>query len=153
MFDGLTAGGCGMVRVNDSLEIPEEELSFSASRGGGPGGQHVNKVASRVTLRFDVMHSPSLGGDQRQALLQKLSSRLTRDGVLLLSSHESRSQVANREEVVRRLAQLLREGLQRPKKRRSTRPTRGSRERRLESKKRRAGVKRSRGKVRRTEDG
>ncbi len=146
-------GGCGVVRVNDSLEIPEGELSFSASRGGGPGGQHVNKVASRVTLRFDVMHSRSLGDDQRQALLDKLSSRLTRDGVLLLSSHESRSQVANREEVVRRFAKLLREGLQRPRKRRPTRPTRGARERRLESKKRRSGVKQSRGKVRRSEDG
>jgi len=133
--------------VNDRLDIPEDELSFSASRGGGPGGQHVNKVASRVTLRFDVMNSPSLSRDQRAALLEKLGSRLTRDGVLLLSSHESRSQAANREEVVRRFAQLLREGLQRPKKRRPTRPTRGSRERRLESKKRRSGVKRGRGKV------
>ena len=136
-----------MIQVNDRLDIPEEELSFSASRGGGPGGQHVNKVASRVTLRFDVMNSPSLSRDQRAALLEKLGSRLTRDGVLLLSSHESRSQAANREEVVRRFAQLLREGLQRPKKRRPTRPTRGSRERRLESKKRRSGVKRGRGKV------
>jgi len=136
-----------MIQVNDRLDIPEDELSFSASRGGGPGGQHVNKVASRVTLRFDVMNSPSLSRDQRAALLEKLGSRLTRDGVLLLSSHESRSQAANREEVVRRFAQLLREGLQRPKKRRPTRPTRGSRERRLESKKRRSGVKRGRGKV------
>lgn len=136
-----------MIHVNDRLDIPEDELSFSASRGGGPGGQHVNKVASRVTLRFDVMNSPSLSRDQRAALLEKLGSRLTRDGVLLLSSHESRSQAANREEVVRRFAQLLREGLQRPKKRRPTRPTRGSRERRLESKKRRSGVKRGRGKV------
>lgn len=142
-----------MVHVNDRLELPEEELSFSASRGGGPGGQHVNKVASRITLRFDVANSPSLSDDQRRTLLEKLSSRLTRDGVLLLSSHESRSQVANREEVVRRFAQLLREGLQRPKKRRPTRPTRGSRERRIESKKRRAGVKRGRGKVRHGDDG
>jgi len=142
-----------MIRVNDSLEIPEEELSFSASRGGGPGGQHVNKVASRVTLRFDVARSQSLSDEQRARLLEKLSSRLTREGVLLLSSHESRSQAANREDVVRRFAQLLREGLLRPKKRRPTRPTRGSRERRIESKKRRSGVKRGRGKVRRTDDG
>ncbi len=142
-----------MIHVNDRLELPEEELSFSASRGGGPGGQHVNKVASRITLRFDVTNSPSLGDDQRQRLLAKLSSRLTRDGVLLLSSHESRSQVANREEVIRRFAQLLREALVRPKKRRPTRPTRGSRERRIESKKRRSGVKRGRGKVRHGDDG
>lgn len=142
-----------MIQVNDRLAIPEEELLFSASRGGGPGGQHVNKVASRITLRFDVTNSPSLNDDQRQRLLAKLSSRLTRDGVLLLSSHESRSQTANREEVIRRFAQLLREGLVRPKKRRPTRPTRGSRERRIESKKRRSGVKRGRGKVRRGDDG
>ena len=142
-----------MIHVNDRLDIPEEELSFSASRGGGPGGQHVNKVASRITLRFDVTSSPSLSDDQRQRLLKALSSRLTREGVLLLSSHESRSQAANREEVTRRFAQLLREGLVRAKKRRPTRPTRGSRERRIESKKRRAGVKRGRGKVRRSEDG
>lgn len=142
-----------MVHVNDRLELPEEELSFSASRGGGPGGQHVNKVASRITLRFDVANSPSLSDDQRRTLLEKLSSRLTRDGVLLLSSHESRSQAANREEVVRRFAQLLREGLVRPKRRRPTRPTRGSRERRIESKKRRSGVKRGRGKVRHGDDG
>jgi len=142
-----------MIHVNDRLELPVEELSFSASRGGGPGGQHVNKVASRITLRFDVANSPSLSDDQRRTLLEKLSSRLTRDGVLLLSSHESRSQVANREEVVRRFAQLLREGLLRPKRRRPTRPTRGSRERRIESKKRRSGVKRGRGKVRRGDDG
>ena len=141
-----------MIQVNDTLEIPEEELTFSASRGGGPGGQHVNKVASRVTLRFDVMHSPTLSDEQRRALMEKLSSRLTRDGVLLLSSHESRSQAANREEVVRRFAQLLREGLHRPRKRRATRPTRGSRERRMESKRRRAGLKRDRGKVRRGDD-
>ncbi len=142
-----------MVSINESLEIPEDELSFSASRGGGPGGQHVNKVASRVTLRFDVAKSPSLTETQRQALLQKLASRLTREGVLLLSSHESRSQASNREEVVRRFAQLLREGLRRPKKRRPTRPTRGARERRLGAKKRRSGVKSGRGKVRRGDDG
>ncbi len=142
-----------MIHVNDRLELPEEELSFSASRGGGPGGQHVNKVASRITLRFDVANSPSLSDGQRRTLLEKLSSRLTRDGVLLVSSHESRSQAANREEVVRRFAQLLREGLVRPKRRRPTRPTRGSRERRIESKKRRSGVKRGRGKVRHGDDG
>jgi ribosome-associated protein len=142
-----------MIQVNDRLNIPEEELSFAASRGGGPGGQHVNKVASRITLRFDVANSPSLSDDQRQRLLSTLAPRLTRDGVLMLSSHESRSQVANREEVMRRFAQLLREGLVRPKKRRPTRPTRGSRERRIESKKRRSGVKHGRGKVRRGDDG
>ena len=138
--------------LGDGRSLPAALLTVSFARSGGPGGQHVNKVASRVTLRFDVMHSPTLSDEQRRALMEKLSSRLTRDGVLLLSSHESRSQAANREEVVRRFAQLLREGLHRPRKRRATRPTRGSRERRMESKRRRAGLKRDRGKVRRGDD-
>ena len=142
-----------MIEINSELAIPDDEVSFTASRGGGPGGQHVNKVASRVTLRFDVTNSPSLGDAQRARLLDKLAPRLTRDGILLLSSHESRSQAANREQLLRRFADLLRDGLHRPKRRRPTRPGRGARERRLESKKQRAKVKRGRGKVRRHDDG
>jgi ribosome-associated protein len=141
-----------MIRINDVLSIPIDELTFTASRGGGPGGQHVNKVASKVTLRFDVVGSPSLTEQQRQRLLSKLDSRLTRDGVLLLSSHGSRSQSANREELVRRFAELIRTNLRVAKKRRATRPTRGSKERRLDSKRRRSGVKKTRGRVRRRDD-
>jgi ribosome-associated protein len=142
-----------MIEITPDLSIGDDELTFTASRGGGPGGQHVNKVASRVTLRFDVAGSPSLTERQRSRLLDKLSPRLTRDGVLLLSSHESRSQAANREELVRRFAEVVARGLKRPKPRRPTRPSRGARERRLERKKQRSGVKRTRGRVRRSDDG
>lgn len=137
-----------MIRIDDRVQIPESELEFTASRGGGPGGQHVNKVASRVTLSFDVARSPSLPEADRQRLLERLASRLTNDGVLQLSSHESRSQAANREQVVERFRKLLAAALKRRKKRRDTRPTRASKERRLREKKQRADVKKRRGRMR-----
>jgi ribosome-associated protein len=142
-----------MIEVNGELSIPEDELIFTASRGGGPGGQHVNKVASRVTIRFDVRGSQSLSERQRETLLERLSSKLTREGVLLMSSHGSRSQSANRQELVNRFTELVRQSLKRPKKRHATRPTRGSKERRLDSKRQRSGVKQTRGRVRRSDDG
>jgi len=138
-----------MILINDKVQIPESELRFTASRGGGPGGQHVNKVASRVTLYFDVGRSASLDDGDRARIMQALASRLTNDGVLQLSSHASRSQAANRDALVHRFEQLLRGALKRRKKRQKTRPTRGSKERRLEGKKQRAKVKRARGRVRR----
>ena len=138
-----------MIQINDKVQIPESELRFTASRGGGPGGQHVNKVASRVTLHFDVGKSPSLDDGDRARVMQVLANRLTNEGVLQISSHATRSQAANREVLVHRFEQLLRGALKRRKKRRQTRPTRGSKERRLEGKKQRAQVKRGRGRVRR----
>lgn len=141
-----------MIRVNDQLSIPEHEVSFTASRGGGPGGQHVNKVASRVTLRFDVQGSPSLDDGQRERISRALATRINRDGILFLSSHEHRGQAANREVLVERFASLLARALRRPRRRRKTRPTRGSRERRLTQKKQRGEVKKKRGRVRRPEE-
>jgi ribosome-associated protein len=141
-----------MIRINERLQIPESELTFTASRGGGPGGQHVNKVASRVTLAFDVAGSPSLTEADRRQLVDRLASRLTQEGVLQLSSHESRSQVANREQVTERFATLLRAALKPRKKRHRTKPTRGSKERRLRDKKQRGEVKKGRGRVRRPVD-
>jgi ribosome-associated protein len=138
-----------MLVINDSLTIPAEELDVSAVRGGGPGGQHVNKVASKVVIRFDVANSPSLTESQRQRLLDKLQSRLTKDGVLVLSSHESRSQAANRELLTQRFSEILAQALERPRPRRRTRPTRASKQRRIEHKKRRARIKRGRSRVRR----
>ena len=140
-----------MVEINDSLTIPAEELQISAVRGGGPGGQHVNKVASKVVMRFDVARSPSLSESQRQRLLRKLESRLTKDGVLVLASHESRSQAANRELLMERFRGILAQALERPRPRRRTRPTRASKRRRLEGKKRRGQIKRGRSRVRRDE--
>lgn len=141
-----------MIRIDDDLSIPEQELSFTASRGGGPGGQHVNKVATRMTLHFDVQGSPSLTDAQRSRILRVMSSRITNDGVLQLSSHEHRSQAANRAVLLERFATLLARALRKPKRRRKTRPTRGSRERRLQAKKQRGQVKRQRGRVRRHEE-
>lgn len=138
-----------MVRIGKRLSIPEHEIWFTASRGGGPGGQHVNKAATRVTLHFDVRNSPSLSDKQRRRVQKKLRNRINKDGILKLSSHESRSQAANREAVKERFAKLLARALRRRRKRKKTRRTRGSNERRLRNKKRRGEKKRRRRKVRR----
>lgn len=136
------------VRINRRLQIPEGELRFTASRGGGPGGQHVNKVASRVTLSFDVDNSPSLDESDRERIRRKLANRISNEGVLSLSSHSSRSQAANRAELVDRFAGLIAEALRRSRPRRKTRPSRASRRRRLDSKRKRGDVKRGRAKIR-----
>lgn len=141
-----------MISINSKLAIPDDELQFTASRGGGPGGQHVNKVASRVTLQFDVLNSPSLTPVARQRIASKLAGRVSKDGILQLSSHASRSQAANKAELIERFAALVREALRRPRVRKATRPTRASRERRVSAKKRRAGIKRGRGRVGRGEE-
>ena len=82
--------------IADGIEIPDDELTFTASRSGGPGGQHVNKTASKVTLRFDVSHAPSLPDDIRARLLEKLSGRIEADGTVRVVCQASRSQFANR---------------------------------------------------------
>jgi len=133
-----------MIEIDAELSLPEDEIRFTASRGGGPGGQHVNKVASRVTLLFDVERSPSLSASQRSRIREALANRITRDGVLQLTTHATRSQAANRELLVERLRALLADALTERAPRKRTRPGKGARERRLESKRRRAQVKRSR---------
>jgi ribosome-associated protein len=132
------------IRINRRLVIPESELDFSFARSGGPGGQNVNKVNSQVVLRFDVANSPSLSDDQRRRISSKLRNRITTDGELVLSSQTHRTQVANREAVVDRFRDLLREALKRPKPRKRTKPSRAAKERRLEKKKRRSQRKRQR---------
>lgn len=141
-----------MIRINDQLSIPDSELSFVASRGGGPGGQHVNKVASRLTLRFDVDSSPSLSDAQRRRIRARLSNRINREGVLQISSHAHRSQAANRQQLRERFARLIAAALRRRRKRRKTRRTRGSNERRLQKKRRRGEKKKLRGRVRRPDE-
>lgn len=112
-----------------------KELEFSFSRSSGPGGQHVNKVNTKVGLRFDVPGSELINEDQKVRLLQKLKNKLTKEGVLVLSSQESRSQLVNKELVIKKL-DLLFEGAFKVKVRRKpTKPTKGSKERRLNSKK------------------
>jgi ribosome-associated protein len=133
-----------MIRVNQTVQVPLEELTFSASRSGGPGGQNVNKVNTRVTLRFDVAGSPSLSPDDKQMLLARLAGRVTRQGALRFVSQKYRTQAANRQAAVERFVEILRKALMRPKLRRKTRATYASKQRRLEGKRRRSDIKRQR---------
>jgi ribosome-associated protein len=126
------------------MEIPESELEFVASRSGGPGGQNVNKVSSRITLRFDVERSSALNPEQRRRIRTKLSSRISKDGVLQVSSQRTRSQDLNREEALLRFAELLREAIHEQKPRVKTKASRPSREERLHEKRKRTEVKQSR---------
>jgi ribosome-associated protein len=130
--------------ISDTLSIPEHELIYSFSRSGGPGGQNVNKVESKVVLRFDVQNSPSLSDEQRWMIQQKLASRITHEGILHLSCQISRSQLANRKAVTLNFATLLQEALEIEADRIPTRPSRASRQRRITGKKIRGGVKRQR---------
>ena len=111
------------------------ELQFSASRSSGAGGQHVNKVSSRIELRFNVIQSQGLSNDQRQRVLQKLAGRINAEGELVLHVQEHRSQVRNKQLAIDKFFELLQQALHRPKKRKATAPTRASRLKRLESKK------------------
>jgi len=129
------------VVINPDLEIPDRELHFSASRSSGPGGQHVNKTSTRMTLEFDVANSATLSETARSRLLTRLSSRIDRTGVLRMHCQKHRSQAANRRELILRFAAVLGEGLRRRRPRRKTRPSRGSVQKRLEEKKRRGRLK------------
>ncbi len=129
------------MRINDRLAIPHEELRFSASRGGGPGGQHVNKVSSRIILRFDVAGSPSLSNSQKALIRSRLSTRINRVGELRVVCGRQRSQTANRREAVERFVDLLRSALKRRKRRVATGVPRNERRRRLETKRRRGQIK------------
>ena len=133
-----------MIEITAGLAIPEGELEFSASRAGGPGGQNVNKVATKVTLTFDIAGSPSLGEAQRARIRERLATRVTREGVLHVVSQRHRTQGANRAAALARFIELLRDALAGEPPRVPTRPTRVSRQRRVAEKKLRAGVKQNR---------
>jgi len=111
------------------------EVSFSASRGGGPGGQNVNKVSTKVELRFPVNDSETLTETQKQRLLSKLKNRITTSGELVLTSSAERTQWRNREKVTQKFFELIEQALTPPKKRIKTRPTKASKLKRLENKK------------------
>jgi ribosome-associated protein len=130
-----------MIRINETLSIDDGELRYTFSRSPGPGGQNVNKVASRVTLSWDLAQSRCLSGDQRARLSSKLARRITGDGVLRVTSSRHRTQAANRREVLQRFADLLAEALRPAKPRTKTRPTAASQDRRLTEKRRRSRQK------------
>jgi ribosome-associated protein len=134
-----------MIRVTDTVALDEAELEERFIRASGPGGQNVNKVSSAVQLRFDVRNSPSLPDDVRARLERLAGSRLTNEGVLVITAQNSRDQVRNREDAVARLVALVRQACERPRARRPTKPTYASKLKRLDAKARRASVKSARG--------
>ncbi len=133
-----------MIRVNAHINIDEREIEESFVRASGPGGQNVNKLATAVQLRFDVRQSPSLPEGVRTRLERLAGARLTRDGVLVLTAQSHRTQGRNRQDALDRLVVLIRRAAIEPRQRRPTRPTKASRERRVDAKKHRAGLKRLR---------
>jgi ribosome-associated protein len=142
-------GASRPLRVNADVVLPGDELEVSYSRSGGPGGQNVNKVETCVLLRFPIGSSRALRQDQKERVRTALRSRITVADEVLVRSDRNRERSRNEEEARTRLAELLAKALLPQKPRRASRPSRGSVERRLESKRRRSGVKRDR----RGEDG
>jgi ribosome-associated protein len=132
------------LRVTDEIAIPARELRVAFARSSGPGGQNVNKVETKVQLRWSPATSSALSDADRAWLLRRLAGRLTADGDLLVTSNRTRDQGRNRDDAEARLAQVLREALERPKKRRATRPSLAARQRRIDEKKARAEVKKGR---------
>ena len=118
-----------------SSEFIKKELKFSASRSSGPGGQHVNKVNTRVTLSWDIANSTILEEEQKSVLLRKLKSKITLDGTLIISSQAGRSQLANKQDTIKKLEELLQKAFTKRKRRKLTKPSKASVEKRLEQKK------------------
>ena len=133
-----------MIKINDKISIEEDELSFTFSRSSKPGGQNVNKISSRVTLLFDVAHSSSLSEQHKHQIMNRLKTRINKEGVLRVVSQRHRQQAANREVAVERFVELLQEALKPVKARKKTRISFAAQKRRLKEKKHRSKLKKER---------
>jgi ribosome-associated protein len=130
--------------VTPRLTIPEGELEMSFARSGGPGGQNVNKVSSKVDLRWNPTTSSALTDEDRALLLDKLRGRLSNDGQLIVTSTLTRDQIKNREDARAKLVLIVKAALDRPKPRKATRPSKGAKRRRIADKRHKAEIKRNR---------
>jgi ribosome-associated protein len=136
-----------MLEINDQIQIPEDEFTFTFVRSGGPGGQNVNKVASKAVLRWNVAGSPSLPEEVRQRLTARQRGRITTEGDLLVTSQRYRDQERNRQDCLEKLRALVLEATRVPRARKKTKPTAGAHRRRLAEKRRRSARKQERGRV------
>lgn len=134
----------GTLRIDATVAIPAAELTFRATRSGGPGGQHVNTSSTRVELTWDIGTSAALNDEQRARVMRRLAGRIDGSGVLHMASSRTRSQARNRDDVTERFRSLLARALEPPKPRRKTRPPRAAKEERLREKKKRAETKKLR---------
>lgn len=137
----------GVIEINSRQKIDESELDFTFVRSSGPGGQNVNKVSTAVQLSFDIKNSKSLSGSAKKRLIRNCKSYVTTKGVLILSSESHRTQSANKEDVIEKFREIVRKGLIIPKKRKKTKPTKGSVERRISEKKQKSEKKKRRGRI------
>lgn len=126
------------LKIKNGIVIPKHELEFTASRAGGPGGQHVNKASTKITIRWNVKNTQALNPEQKQRVLERLVHQLTTEGDLIIHSSSSRSQQQNKDMGLKKLAQTIRKALVVPRKRIATQVPQGVQEKRLQEKKRRS---------------
>jgi ribosome-associated protein len=136
-----------MLKINENLSIPLQEISISAIRSQGAGGQNVNKVSTAIHIRFDVQASAALSDEDRERLLKAKDRRRSKDGVIVIKSQRYRSQEKNRLDALEKLAEMIRKALVKDKPRKATKPSKKSRQKRLDEKTKRGRLKESRGRV------